>query len=701
MISWGRSELDQREIEMRDLRDYSARKGFSVTSLALLGALVLFVVLMGVVFFLLERQDMRNDTQLKLAGEQRLLSYSIVTDALEAGRGREVAFTRLKQSRDRFEEILKEQKGDGKGLESQPAESRPLLQDLDNRWNQIKGECDAILAGRDSVISISNFQPLLESSLAQMTTLSDEIAKSLANSRADPRQVYLATNQLQLGQRIENDLKRLLTEGGLSATAAADRFGRNVNLFGRILIGMRDGDAQLGVDRISIPNSASKLAELAELFKTIQTETNRIVEKAPELVKVQNAVQTIVDKGDDLFEVTGKLLGIYTAKDHQASLFGIPLNYQIAYILAGIALVLLIVLFLVQNRESRDRLGEAELRKQETEEQNRRNQDAILRLLDELGNLAEGDLTVQASVTEDITGAIADSVNYAIEALRDLVSTINSTSGLVAAAVQETSSIADRLAKSSEIQARQIENVSATVTQMAHSMDEASAKTAASAEVAEKSVGIAHEGGDRVRRTINGMNTIREHIQDTSKRIKRLGESSQEIGDIVALINDIADQTNILALNAAIQASAAGDAGRGFAVVADEVQRLAERSSNATKRIETLVKTIQADTNEAVISMEKSTAEVVSGAGLAEKAGEALDEIEKVSANLAELIDEISKSAGRVSEMASRVSGAMISINEITGQTAESSVATASAIGKLNQLAQELRQSVAGFRLPD
>ena len=701
MISWGRSELDQREIEMRDLRDYSARKGFSVTSLALLGALVLFVVLMGVVFFLLERQDMRNDTQLKLAGEQRLLSYSIVTDALEAGRGREVAFTRLKQSRDRFEEILKEQKGDGKGLESQPAESRPLLQDLDNRWNQIKGECDAILAGRDSVISISNFQPLLESSLAQMTTLSDEIAKSLANSRADPRQVYLATNQLQLGQRIENDLKRLLTEGGLSATAAADRFGRNVNLFGRILIGMRDGDAQLGVDRISIPNSASKLAELAELFKTIQTETNRIVEKAPELVKVQNAVQTIVDKGDDLFEVTGKLLGIYTAKDHQASLFGIPLNYQIAYILAGIALVLLIVLFLVQNRESRDRLGEAELRKQETEEQNRRNQDAILRLLDELGNLAEGDLTVQASVTEDITGAIADSVNYAIEALRDLVSTINSTSGLVAAAVQETSSIADRLAKSSEIQARQIENVSATVTQMAHSMDEASSKTAASAEVAEKSVGIAHEGGDRVRRTINGMNTIREHIQDTSKRIKRLGESSQEIGDIVALINDIADQTNILALNAAIQASAAGDAGRGFAVVADEVQRLAERSSNATKRIETLVKTIQADTNEAVISMEKSTAEVVSGAGLAEKAGEALDEIEKVSANLAELIDEISKSAGRVSEMASRVSGAMISINEITGQTAESSVATASAIGKLNQLAQELRQSVAGFRLPD
>jgi len=495
------------------------------------------------------------------------------------------------------------------------------------------------------------------------------------------------------------DLKRMLSEGGLGAANAADRFGRNVNLFGQVLRGMRDGGA--GIERVNIPDSARKLTELTELFKSLETETARIVEKSPELVKVQNAAQGIANKGDALLEATSRLLDQHVESGRQFRVLGIPLTYQVAYGLGMLALILLVVLFYVQNRESRQRLLDAEQRKQETEEQNRRNQDAILQLLDELGNLAEGDLTVQASVTEDITGAIADSVNYAIEALRDLVSTINNTSGLVAAAVQETSAIADGLAKSSEIQARQIENASSTVTQMAQSMDEVSAKTASSADVAEKSVGIAHEGGDRVRRTIHGMNTIREHIQDTSKRIKRLGESSQEIGDIVALINDIADQTNILALNAAIQASAAGDAGRGFAVVADEVQRLAERSSNATKRIETLVKTIQADTNEAVISMEKSTAEVVGGAGLAEKAGEALEEIEKVSARLAELIDEISKSAGQVSEMASRVSTAMISINEITGQTAESSVTTASAIGKLQRLAQELRQSVAGFRLPE
>jgi twitching motility protein PilJ len=688
--------------KMRDSRDYSTSKGVSVTYLGLLGALVLSVALMGIAFIALERQENYSKTYIARSGELRLLSYAIVAQTLEAARGRDAAFAQIKDSRDRFDAAQNDLKnGNSTGLPPSPERDQPALTELDSHWKPVRADIDAILAGRDAAVSISDFQRLLKGPLTQMVALSEELAKSLANNRIDSRQVYFATNQLQLGRQIDNDLERLLTEGGSEAATTADRLVRNVNQFGKVLKGMRESDSKMGIDRVTISDSAGKLADLAELFKSLEAETTHIVEKAPELIKVQNAAQGVVDKAAALQKATRQLLEHYVLTAGDYRVFGLLLSYHVLYGLGFMTLTLLGVLFYVQNRESRQQIVNAEQRKQETEEQNRRNQDAILRLLDELGNLAEGDLTVQASVTEDITGAIADSVNYAIEALRDLVSTINSTSGLVAAAVQETSAIADRLAKSSEIQSRQIENASATVMQMAQSMDEVSAKTSASAEVAEKSVGIAHEGGDRVRRTIHGMNAIREHIQDTSKRIKRLGESSQEIGDIVALINDIADQTNILALNAAIQASAAGDAGRGFAVVADEVQRLAERSSNATKRIEQLVKTIQADTNEAIISMEKSTSEVVGGSGLAEKAGEALEEIEKVSAKLAELIDEISKSAGQVSEMASRVSSAMISINEITGQTAESSVATASAIGKLNQLAQELRQSVAGFRLPD
>lgn len=687
---------------MRDLRDHSAHKGLSLTYLGLLGALVFFIVLMGIIFTTLERQGGQNQLAIKLTSEQRFLSRTLAMDALEAARGKEAAFLRLKEGRDHFRQVLDAQKsGAGSlGLGSAPTALQPLVTQLETLWKPFETDLDTLLAGREAVMAVSNFLPLLESSLTPIITASDEIAKSLVSTRADSRQVYIATNQLLLGQRIESDLKRMLTEGGTGVAAATDRFGRNVNIFGQVLRGMRDGNSTLNVDRLSLPENTKKADDLANRFKSLEAEAARITESGPTLVQAQNAAQSISEKSEGLLDATTQLLDAYHQHSREFRLFGIPFNYQMAYGLGVLALILLLGLIYLQNREGKQRLSEAEQRKQETEDQNRRNQDAILRLLDELGNLAEGDLTVQASVTEDITGAIADSINYAIEALRDLVSTINNTSGLVASAVQETSAIADRLAKSSEVQARQIENASSTVVQMAQSMDDVSSKTAASAEVAEKSVGIAHEGGDRVRRTINGMNAIREHIQDTSKRIKRLGESSQEIGDIVALINDIADQTNILALNAAIQASAAGEAGRGFAVVADEVQRLAERSSNATKRIETLVKTIQADTNEAVISMEKSTSEVVGGAKLAEKAGEALDEIEKVSANLAELIDEISKSAGRVSEMASRVSGAMVSINEITGQTAQSSVSTASAIGKLHQLARELRQAVADFRLP-
>ncbi len=268
-----------------------------------------------------------------------------------------------------------------------------------------------------------------------------------------------------------------------------------------------------------------------------------------------------------------------------------------------------------------------------------------MRLLDELSSLADGDLTVQATVTEDITGAIADSINYAIEALRELVTTINDSAIQLDGAAKQTQAAAAHMAKASGAQSRQITAASESMADMAASIEEVSGNSERCADVARHSVDIAHKGGDAVRRTIDGMNAIRETIQETSKRIKRLGESSQEIGNIVELINDIAEQTNILALNASIQASMAGEAGRGFAVVADEVQRLAERAANATKQIEVLVRTIQTDTNEAVVSMERSTTDVVGGALLAENAGAALEEIEQVSNQIASLVQNISASA--------------------------------------------------------
>ena len=329
-----------------------------------------------------------------------------------------------------------------------------------------------------------------------------------------------------------------------------------------------------------------------------------------------------------------------------------------------------------------------------------RNQQAIMRLLDEMSNLAEGDLTVQATVTEDITGAIADSVNYAVEALRKLVTTISQSGIQLDGAARQTQALASHLARASSAQSKQVGAATESIGAVASSIEEVSGNAERAADVARHSVDVAHKGGDAVRRTIDGMNTIRETIQDTSKRIKRLGESSQEIGNIIELISDIAEQTNILALNASIQASMAGEAGRGFAVVADEVQRLAERAANATKQIEVLVRTIQTDTNEAVVSMERSTTDVVGGALLAENAGAALQEIEQVSKQIASLVQNISASARGQSSAAQNIARNMQVLREISAQSADSTSATSQAIVKLADLSAALRKSITGFRLP-
>ena len=343
---------------------------------------------------------------------------------------------------------------------------------------------------------------------------------------------------------------------------------------------------------------------------------------------------------------------------------------------------------------------DTQVRIERTQEHNSLNQDAAMRLLDELTALADGDLTVHATVTEDMTGAIADSVNYAVEALRGLVETINRTASQVADAVERTQVTATGLADASNRQAQEIASASAAVEEMAHTIVNVSKGASASGEVASRSVDIASRGGQAARRTIQGMGVISEQIQETSKRIKRLGESSQEIGEIVALIGDIADQTGILALNAAIQASAAGEAGRGFATVADEVQRLAERSTSAAQQIESLVNSIQADTAEAIDSMERSTTQVVEGTRLAKDAGEALAETNAVANELAEHIREISEGGRRLADVAQGIARTMETIRSIAGQTAAGAREADQSIGQLNSLAAELRISVAGFRLP-
>jgi twitching motility protein PilJ len=369
------------------------------------------------------------------------------------------------------------------------------------------------------------------------------------------------------------------------------------------------------------------------------------------------------------------------------------LEPTVSYVLGAGAVVALILLVVFIILDARRRVTEAV-------DRDTRQQKAILELLDEITNLADGDLTVDVTVTEDFTGAIADSINYTVGSMRSLVGTINTTSAELSTAASSTADTARKMNQASERQAKEVANVTTAIVASSQQLEKVAGRAESLAQDAQRSVQVARNGAETVNRTIQNMTSLREQIQDTAKRIKRLGESSQEIGNIIEFINDISEQTNTLALNASIQAAMAGEQGRGFAVVADEVQRLAERAANATRQIENLVKTIQADTTEAIVSMERSTANVVAGAKSAEEAGQALTQVEGASNDLARLIQEISAQARGQSAAATKIAGTMQVIRDIAVQTAGSAAQTADAVGNLNALSDKLRQSVAGFKLP-
>jgi twitching motility protein PilJ len=554
-------------------------------------------------------------------------------------------------------------------------------------WEALLKNTDAILASEQTVLSLHQVAATLAETVPQLQLESEKVVDILLQRGAPANQVVLAQRQSLLAERILGAVNTVLA-GDDTSVQAADAFGRDANRFGQVLSGMLQGNPGLRISQVEDHDARARLAEIAELFEFVSGSVDEILETSPQLFQVRASASNIFNLSQTLLDEASHLA---TGFENLAS--GRSLDTIGGYVLGLLALTSIILIGLVMVRETNRQLHE-------TAEKNERNQNAIMRLLDEIEDLADGDLTVTASVTEDFTGTIADSINYSVDQLRDLVATINLTAGQVAGAVQDTQATAMHLAQASEHQAQQIAEASTAINQMAQSIDQVSANAAESSAVAERSVEIANKGNEVVHNTIHGMDNIREQIQDTAKRIKRLGESSQEIGDIVSLIDDIADQTNILALNAAIQASMAGDAGRGFAVVADEVQRLAERSSAATRQIETLVRAIQADTNEAVISMEQTTTEVVRGARLAQDAGVALEEIEGVSKTLAALIQSIYNAAQQQTSSAGQISLTMNVIQQITTQTSSGSTATAESIGNLAKMASQLRRSVSGFTLP-
>ncbi len=677
---------------MKKLNAGNFFSGMSSSSLigGLFAVLIVSVVLLFANFAYLNQQSGYDKQYIGHAGELRLLSQGIAKNAIEAAAGKGEAFALLKTERDEFVERWSwlTAGDESTGLPASPTLGSANMDALGSEWERLRRSADAILASQQTVLSLHQVAETLAETVPQLQAEYEEVVDILLENGASADQVAVAQRQTLLAERILAAVNKVLA-GAEDSVQAADSFGRDASLFGRVLKGMHEGNPAMSITQVTDAEAINRLNEISELFAFVSGSVDEILETSPQLFQVR-------ESANNIFSVSQRVLAHATqlGSDFENLASGRTFNTLAGYLLGLVALGSIVLMALVLVRDTRGRLAE-------TAEKNDRNQTAILRLLDEIGDLADGDLTVQATVTEDFTGAIADSINYSIDQLRDLVETINQTAVQVAAAAQETQATAMHLAEASEHQAQEIAGASAAINEMAVSIDQVSANAAESTAVAERSVAIANKGNEVVQNTIAGMDNIREQIQDTSKRIKRLGESSQEIGDIVSLINDIADQTNILALNAAIQASMAGDAGRGFAVVADEVQRLAERSSAATKQIEALVKTIQTDTNEAVISMEQTTTEVVRGARLAQDAGVALEEIEKVSRSLAALIQNISNAARQQSSSAGHISNTMYVIQEITTQTSSGTTATARSIGTLAKMASDMRKSVSGFTLPE
>ena len=559
----------------------------------------------------------------------------------------------------------------------------------------------AVVLGQEKVLlQVGTALRAINRQSSDLLEIAETVSSLKLQQNAPASEISAAGQLVMLTQRIGKSANEFLTMEGVSPEAVF-LLGKDLNSFREIATGLLKGSAELRLAPVADPQVKEQLEALIKLYENTRTEAGAILGNLQGLVAAREAQAAIVAESEPLRLGFEKL---QTGLSSQTGLGGVQLLMLVASAL--FALGAAAGLAYVQLQDSRQRQSAAEQQRlqavnleQEAKRVNDANQAAILRLMNELQVVAEGDLTQEATVTEDITGAIADSVNYTVEELRSLVGNVQNTATRVAQTTSLVENTSTELLAASSEQLREIRDTGQSVLDMAQRINQVSSQAQESAQVARQSLQAAESGLQAVQNAIGGMNAIRDQIQETSKRIKRLGESSQEIGEITELISDITEQTNVLALNAAIQAASAGEAGRGFSVVAEEVQRLAERSADATRQIAALVKTIQTDTQDAVAAMERSTQGVVEGAKLSDNAGSALSEIDAVSRRLALLIENISDSASQEAESANEVAGNIQHIFAVTEQTGEGTRSTAQQVRELSRMAEELRQSVARFKI--
>jgi twitching motility protein PilJ len=575
------------------------------------------------------------------------------------------------------------------GLVPVPPEVAREMSALNATWSMVSANAQTIISSEALVNDLAEAGESFLVSVTNLQATTDRVLVNLLESGAPNQQVFMAGRLVTLSERMHRSVQELLNNVG-DTDRATERLRTLMDTFESGEAALRRGNTRLGVPQVRNQQALTSLAQVNRVFAEVKPQLEVILESSVNLEDVRNAADAIFLDSDRLFSQSGELVEAVSALPRSRAWPSTS-----ATTIGLVVLVLLLTALLGMVIVSARRRADTAFRS------NRRTQQAIVRLLDELSCLADGDLTARATVSDEVTGAIADAVNFAVEQLRGLVRGINDTAHAVAESAEQTREKTSELAHSANEQASQVGRATEKIQAMSKAFGTMAERSKESSETALKSVRIAKDGGAKVRETINGMDTIREQIQETSKRIKRLGESTQEIGDIVKLINDIAEQTNVLALNAAIQAASAGGSGQGFAVVADEVQQLAESATQATKRISGLVQTIQVDTAEAVKSMEATTSEVVTGARLAQDAGQALIKTEQASTELSNLIQGISDEAQTYSEQAARISELMNGIRSVSVKSSRGTEVTAESVAELAQSVMQLKASVADFKLPE
>jgi twitching motility protein PilJ len=710
----GKAGADKVDARVHPTASTVERRGFRVPfighmtlrrQLALLfPLLVLSLGLAWLLFWMDSGRAVSLGLQSRLLGDALMHSQRLARSAPQAARGQSQALRQFGESRkvmvDHVALLGTGGVVGGRRMSPIDATLQPKLRSVDDVWQRTDAAALALLAQQLPLSRVSGASMTLVAELPALADRAEQVAQLLGAAGGSGMDALAGSRLFALSERMAREVLQLSGTSGASPERAL-ALRSDAASFAAALDGLYGA---LEARRSAMPRDVearTRLAEIRAAWKRLAAPLSSLIEALPALQAARQAEQRIGVDSEPLRGALSELQAYVLEQQTGPSL--LRMGIVACLVLAAVA-ALGMALVYYQDVERRAREAEAqriqaERMEREAKRTNDQNQSAILRLMNELQEVADGDLTVQATVSEDITGAIADSVNYTIEELRNLVARINATAGLVNDASSRAQSVAASLQSTTEQQSREIRQTGESVLSMANQINEVSEHASQSAQVARQSLGAAEQGRQAVEKAIAGMDGIRDHIQETAKRIKRLGESSQEIGEIVELISDITEQTNVLALNAAIQAASAGEAGRGFTVVAEEVQRLAERSAEATRQISGLIRTIQIDTHDAVAAMERSTQGVVAGTRLSDAAGKALEEIERVSRQLTELIEEISTTTSSQAQSATGVARNIGKILQFTEQTSLGTHQTASSILQLATLARELQNSVSRFKV--